>query len=68
MSRQIYLNRKLSDYFDLPYENEGEKTTIHTSALDRAYDEWDEEHQAIIDENRDLKLRGEGYGWWEIIN
>lgn len=64
---QIYLSTKLSERFGVDYYNEGKKTIIHTDALDRADENWDEAHQAIIDQGGELRLEGAGYGWWNII-
>jgi hypothetical protein len=64
---RIYLNKKLSEYFGLDYMNEGQRTVIHCNALDRACDTWEDDTQAIIDQGGDLKLEGDGYGWWNIV-
>jgi hypothetical protein len=64
---KIYLNRDLSEYFDVSYNNEKEETIIHTNALLRANKEWDTEHKKILSGSRDLYLYGAGFGWWEII-
>ena len=34
MNRRIYLRQAISDYFDLPYENQGVKTKLRIDNLD----------------------------------
>lgn len=71
-SQRIYLNKKISDFFELPYANDGEKTIINTDALLRdpvlkMADGWDTNHKEIFKKHKgDLKLKGDGYGWWTI--
>jgi hypothetical protein len=65
----IYIDNKLSDYFDVPYQNDGEQTVINSGALrDNSTRGWDSKHLAIFDKyaGKDLILIGKGFGWWEI--
>ena len=68
----IYIDNDLSDYFDVPYQNEGEETIINSGALKNRNNRrsWDSKHLAIFDKytGKDLLLKGKGYGWWEIVN
>lgn len=73
MNQKIYLNPKKSEYFELPYENDGEKTVIHSSALRSPdflakFGDWDSAHNEILETGRDLQLLGVGKGWWSIQN
>ena len=62
-------NRQRNNEFDLPYQNDEEKTVINTDALKRFDDTWDEKHLDILNQysGQDLLLKGVGYGWWSII-
>ena len=65
---KIYLNRNISDYFEIPYNNDGEEFIVNTDGLKRANKEWDNQHLEIFNKNRkDLYLKGVGHGWWKII-
>ena len=66
----IYVDNDLSDYFDIPYQNDGEQTVINTGALrNNSRRSWDSKHLAIFDKyaGKDLLLKGKGFGWWEIV-
>lgn len=64
---KIYLNHELSEYFDVPYNNDKKTTIIHSSALLKQNNEWDVAHKKILSVSQDLELVGVGFGWWEII-
>ncbi len=66
---RIYLNRDLSDYFDIPYaKNDGVETFINANTLKNKHN-WDSEHLNIFDKyaGQDLTLKGDGFGWWIIV-
>jgi len=67
---KIYLNRELSDFFEVSYDNNDEKFITHVDALKRNNKEWDKDHKNIFKKykGKTLNLVGTGYGWWEIIN
>jgi hypothetical protein len=64
---KIYLNRNVSDYFEIPYNNDSKEFIVNTDALKRANKEWDSQHLEIFNKYKgDLHLKGVGYGWWKI--
>lgn len=66
----VYMNERLSDYFGLPYQNDGKQTVINSGTLKRSNPDWDQKHLAIFEKyaGSDLYLQGTGYGWWRITN
>ena len=73
MNQRIYLNPKKSEYFDLPYDNDGQKTVIHSTALKSPdflakFGVWDSESNKTLETGRDLQLLGVGKGWWSVQN
>lgn len=71
---RVYLNRGLSDYFQVPYtKNDGQETIINSGTLKAKGmtngGGWDKEHLALFDKyaGMDLTLKGTGFGWWKVI-
>ncbi len=67
---RVYLNRDLSDYFDVPYSgNDGVETIINSGTLKNKNHSWDNVHLSLFDKyaGKDLRLKGDGFGWWKII-
>jgi len=67
---RIYINRQISDYFDIPYsKNDGVETFINANTL-RSKANWDSEHLSIFNKyaGKDLTLKGDGLGWWIIVH
>ncbi|MBP7845806.1 MAG: hypothetical protein KA007_00010 [Candidatus Pacebacteria bacterium] len=67
---RIYINRQISDYFDIPYsKNDGVETFINANKL-RSKANWDSEHLSIFNKyaGKDLTLKGDGLGWWIIVH
>jgi len=69
---RIYINAKLSEYFDIPYENDNgsDDFIVSVDALQRNNTEWDIQHKDIFQKYRGktLVLKGDGYGWWKIVD
>lgn len=69
---KIFFNKKVCNYFDVPFDNAGTETVVHTEALSRVEDlyltSWEDPIIDLIDLGLELELVGIGNGWWEIKN
>ena len=67
----VYINNNLSDYFEIPYQNDGEEFIVNSGTLKYKNTRgWDSKHMAIFNkyDGEDLILKGIGHGWWKIEN
>ena len=71
--QRIYLNSKMSSEFEIPYNNDRPRailTAIHTDALKetykQVYGDIPEEYRELLEKPRDLRLIGDGFGWWKV--
>jgi hypothetical protein len=66
--KEVYINEKLSQHFNVPYMNKGCDFVVHTDALRDSFREWDKGHLKLFQNPKLLILLGSGYGWWRITN
>jgi hypothetical protein len=66
--KEVYLNAKLSEHFEVPYDNKGSEFVVHTDALRDSFRNWDKGHLKLFEKPKLLVLLGSGYGWWRIVN
>ena len=69
-NEKIYINSKLSEYFDVPYDNkDADDFIVAVNALEHNNSEWDTAHKDIFQKYRGktLVLKGDNHGWWKIL-
>ena len=73
VGERVYLDRKQSDHFGVPYDNDDEILIVGADALLNSkgpFETYDSKHQQLLGGlgSRTLKLEGRGFGWFEIMD